>query len=122
MAAANAGPPIKERTPETVAPTMPETALIKASRLLAPTRSCSERTRAGTTALFATEYVFCKTRIVNASGNSHSESMLSIIKNAAMARPAAVPMIIRRRPPLARSIAGPSSGATMANGAMVSAR
>jgi hypothetical protein len=33
-----------------------------------------------------------------------------------------VPMTMNRRPPLARSSAGPISGATTANGAIVSAR
>lgn len=56
--AANSGPPISESPPARVAPAMLETALSKASRLLALTRSCSERTSDGTTALFATEYPF----------------------------------------------------------------
>ena len=55
IAAANDGPPISENTPDSAAPAMPDTALINASRLLALTRSPSERTIAGTTALFATE-------------------------------------------------------------------
>ena len=120
--AANSGPPTSDSTPATTAPTMLATALSKARRLLALMRSCSERTSAGTTALLATEYPFWKTRIANARGKSHSESILLIIRNARTARTKAVVMIIRRRPPLVRSMAGPKSGATIANGAMVSAR
>ena len=48
--------------------------------------------------------------------------MWRAMKNASNARTTSEPMIIPRRPPRARSIAGPSSGVTMANGAIVSTR
>ena len=54
-AAAAAGPPKIEKNPASPAPTGPEIALISANRLLAPTKSTSEDTKGGTTALLATE-------------------------------------------------------------------
>jgi hypothetical protein len=62
------------------------------------------------------------TRMANASGNSRFEDRSPIITRHSRARRALPPMMMKRRPPLARSSAGPMSGATTANGAMVKSR
>jgi hypothetical protein len=60
--------------------------------------------------------------MAKASGNSRFEFRSPIITRHSSARIALAPMTTKRRPPLARSSAGPMSGATTANGAMVKAR
>ena len=100
----------------------PMTPEISDSLELASTSSSSECTTAGTNAERATWYDFASTSSTNASGNSRNECTSSIISRQMPERSAAEPMTIQRRPPLARSRAGPTSGATTAKGAMVSAR
>ena len=80
------------------------------------------RTVVGTMALFATWYPLPSTSMAKASGNSSSESRCRNITTATTARISPEPMIIHRRPPMIRSRYGPTSGATTANGAMVSRR
>ena len=118
-AAANAGPPRMLKPPAIAAPVGPAMELSSASRLLAPTKSCSLLTNCGTTALFETAYPFWSTRTPNASGKSSNVSKCRIMKNASTTRPTSVRMIIIRRPPATLSITGPMSGVTTAKGAIV---
>src|SRR4051794_19296064 len=89
---------------------------------LASTSSSLFSTAAGTRALLVIEYAFERTRKANASGNSRRDFTSPAISAHSTARPPADTTTIRRRPPRLRSRAGPSSGATTANGAMVGAR
>jgi hypothetical protein len=62
------------------------------------------------------------TSTANASGNNSMLSRSPIISTQMTARSALAPITMNRRPPRMRSSAGPMSGATTANGAIVSAR
>ena len=61
-------------------------------------------------------------RITNAAGNKSSEERCSAIKGHTAARPNAATITMTRRAPWLRSISGPSSGETTANGAIVMRR
>ncbi len=92
------------------------------SLALASTSSASLDTVVGTSALFDTWYPLPSTSTTNASGNSTSESRFHTMAVHASARPSADSTTMSRRPPAMRSMAGPISGATSANGATVNRR
>ena len=91
---------------------------------LASTRAWSPCTTVGTIAALATEYDLARTSMAKASGNSSrlSDPTLEIISSATRQRPTVEPISIQRRPPFARSMAGPMNGPTTANGAIVNSR
>ena len=93
-----------------------------ASREFFSTSSSWLLTVVGTMAALAMAYPFCSTRMANARGNSSRLSRLPIIRTAITTRTALMAMTMARRPPLARSSAGPIRGLTNANGAMVRPR
>jgi hypothetical protein len=108
-------------------PTIAPITLTSARREFAFTSSASSRTKAGTSALFATCAPLPSTSTPNASGYTMSPAGAGLLMYCAIprqrsARPAAARIISIRRPPLERSRAGPRMGATIANGAMVSSR
>ena len=118
------GPPThRTSAPGTPAPNAASPAR-SCSLELASTSAASLWTTVGTIAAFATEYDLANTSIRKASGNSSrlSEPALAIMVSATTARPAVEPTSIHRRPPFARSIAGPMNGPTRANGAIVNNR
>ena len=90
----------------------------------ASTSAWSPCTTVGTIAALATEYDLARTSITKAWGNSSrlSDPTLETIRSATIARPTVEPISIQRRPPFARSMAGPMNGPTTANGAMVNSR
>jgi hypothetical protein len=63
-----------------------------------------------------------KMRTQNASGNSNRLWMSAAMKGQIAARPTAEHTAVARRASLLRSISGPSSGDTTANGARVNSR
>ena len=97
--------------------TNPVSPAITPSLELASTSSASVRTTDGTSACLDTRYVFCSTSAANTSGNSVSSSIDSAISTASTTRAAATSWMTVRRPPAARSMAGPISGARNRNGA-----
>ncbi len=88
----------------------------------ASTSSSSLRTTDGTSADFDTRYVFCSTSAANTSGNSISESTYLAISSDSRMRHTATSWITSRRPPAARSMTGPISGAMIRNGAKLMTR
>ena len=118
-AADHAGPPMSESIAPNAAPPIDPTADSNANFELASTNCCSDSTSLGTSARFAITYVFCRINMTNASGNNNRLWMWFTIKNATAARPNAAMTTMVRRPPRARSTAGPINGVTTAKGAMV---
>ncbi len=100
-------------------PTMPA---ISPSLELASTSSASVRTTLGTRALLQTAYALDSTSVRNANGNSARPSRWVIMKTLTTPCPTAQATTMARRPPAIRSIAGPTSGATIVNGSIVNSR
>ena len=104
-------------------PTAAPTTLAIEIRELALTRVKFSGSRRGTADAWVTRNALEATRQPSAAGNSHSElSRTSASTQHRNARRASVTPIAQRRPCRNRSRNGPISGATMANGAMVSSR
>ena len=106
--------------PRSDAPTIPASEI----RLLALTRVSPSGCSRGTVAARATPYALEETRTPRAVGNIASDCVAtaSAISQHRNARSAMVPPIAHRRPWLNRSRNGPSRGATIANGSIVSPR
>ena len=103
----------------TIKPVIPA---ICPSLLLASTSPSDPVTVLGTNDDFAIEYVFARTSDANANGNSVSESSDCIMPISTSARKMATNNTTMRCPPRIRSTRGPTNGATMAKGAILTAR
>ena len=116
--------PICKRMPPSAPATIAASPLSSWSLEFASTSSMSPATVDGTTAALAIWYVFASTSIANASGNSARLSLMTaiIIVMATTTRSAIVAWMTTRWPPFTRSIIGPMSGPTSANGAIVNSR
>ncbi len=103
-----------------LAPTMPASEI----RALALTSVRLVGTTRGTAADRVMPYALEATSTPNAAGNIHLDSVTTALARAQTrkARMAMVPPIAQRRPWLNRSRNGPISGATIANGSIVSPR
>ena len=102
--------------------TKPANPAIRPSLELASTRSRSSRTTDGTSACLDTRYVFWRTSAANTSGNRARLSIAAAISSEITMRAAATSWMTVRRPPAARSMTGPISGAMTTNGAKLTMR
>ncbi len=91
---------------------------------MAFTRVTPSGTSRGTAAALVTPYALEATRQPRAAGNSQSELFTTALASARQSRPriAIVDPMAQRRPWAKRSRNGPMSGATIANGSIVSPR
>ena len=92
------------------------------SLLFAATKPSGSEIVLGTNEDFAIEYVFASTNEANANGKSAGESSDCIMPMSTSARKMATINTTMRCPPRMRSTSGPTNGATIANGAMLTAR